>query len=102
MKKRTLLILLLPAMLLGSIDAFAKTSDSELKALEVRVEQVSGTVLPDFAPQSFKSMKSKLRELRAVYQRDGRVPPQLLAEVQQELERFRGNAERDQRIMKKT
>lgn len=102
MKKTTLLILLLPAMLLGSVDAFAKTSDSELKALEVRVEQVSGTVLPDFAPQSFKSMKSKLRELRAVYQRDGRVPPQLLAEVQQELERFRGNAERAQRIMKKT
>jgi hypothetical protein len=36
MKKSTLLILLLPVMLLGSTDLFAKTSDSELKALEAR------------------------------------------------------------------
>lgn len=101
MKKSILLLLLLAGMLLGSIDSSAKTSDSELKALEVRVEKVSATILPDFAPQSFKSMKLKLRELRAIYERDGRVPPELLAEVQQELERFRSDADRGQKIMKK-
>jgi len=101
MKKNILLLLLLPGMLLGSIDLSAKTSDSELKALELRVEKVSSTILPDFAPQSFKSMKTKLRELRAIYEREGRVSPQLLAEVQQELERFRSDADRGQKIMKK-
>jgi len=101
MKKNILLLLLLPGMLLGSIDLSAKTSDSELKALEVRVEKVSSTILPDFAPQSFKSMKAKLRELRAIYEREGRVSPQLLAEAQQELERFRSDADRGHQIMKK-
>jgi hypothetical protein len=101
MKKNILLLLLLPGMLLGGTGVYAKTSDSELKTLEVQVERVGSTILPDFAPQSFKSMKSKLRELRAIYEKEGRVPPQLLAEVQQELERFRSDADRGQQVMKK-
>lgn len=88
MKRSILLVLLFPGMLLGATNVSAQTSDWALKALEVEVERLAETTLPDFAPQSFRSVRTKIRELRAIYEKEGRVPPELLAEARQALEQF--------------
>jgi hypothetical protein len=61
---------------------------AELKALEQKLEKISASNLPDFAPELFKSVEAKARALRSVVEKQDRVPEPELRAAQQELETF--------------
>lgn len=67
---------------------------AQLKALEQKLEKISASNLPDFAPELFKSVEAKARVLRSVFEKQDRVPEPELRAAQQELETFQTLAKR--------
>lgn len=98
MKRRMLLtfLLLFTTMSLG-----AQSLDGELKKLEATVEKLANTPLPDFASELFHSVRAKLREARAIYDKEGRVPQGLILEARNGLKTFDDTAKRTQWSMSK-
>jgi len=101
MKKNILFVLLSLGMLLGSFRLEAQTPEAALKAMEEQLQRIANSDLPAFAPALYKSVQEKVRKLRRVFEKEGRLPDKTLRDAQQELEKFKTNANRTNRILSK-
>jgi hypothetical protein len=78
----------------ASLSIHAQPTDTELKTLEARLESIATTDLRDFAPEAFEAATANARALRAMFDREGRVPEVQLRETQQELSKTETAAKR--------
>ena len=102
MKKRILIAFLQCTLLFTPISFAAQSPDAELKRLEAYVEELANTSLPDFASEIFRSVRAKVREARAIYDKEGRVPQCLIVEAREGLKEFHTVAKRTQKSMGKS
>jgi hypothetical protein len=93
MKKKTIFLSIFFILVgivgqMNSLQLQAFTSTDKLTTIEARLQKLSYTSLPDFAPESFKSIKNKVRRLRSQFDKDGRIDRAALEYVQKQLDKF--------------
>lgn len=75
--------------------------ETALKAMEEQLQIIANSDIPDFAPATYQSYQARLRELRRVFEKEGRLPDRALRDAREELENFKGKTGRIKQVLGK-